>query len=225
MSLSNKSRSLYKLILSQVYKPVLSRFLSQTRTYSYRDITIKILPGVFHPGFFSSTKILLAELEKLNINNKTFLELGAGSGIISIAAAKKNATVTATDISNTSVENIQLNATMNGVQLQTILSDLFDKIPPQQFDFIFINPPYYKGAIKKEADHAWYAGDDFQYFRKLFSQLNSYMRTETICLMILSEECDLDAIQKIAAQHAVHLKEVFSKKSLGERQIVFRLSI
>jgi release factor glutamine methyltransferase len=223
MTAHSRSRTFYSILLSNLYKPLLTGYLRRTRDFSYRGIHIKILPGVFHPGFFSSTKILLGELGKLNVNNKTFLELGAGSGIISIVAAKKNGIVTASDISSKAIENVELNARMNNVQLQIILSDLFEKIPAQQFDFIFINPPYYKGVIKKEADHAWYAGEDFQYFRKLFSQLSDYMTAETICLMILSEECDVKTIQSIAKQNAFYFSETCSKSKFGERQIVFQI--
>ncbi|WP_163111277.1 methyltransferase, partial [Acinetobacter baumannii] len=68
------------------------------------DITIKIHPDVFPPQLTFSTKILLDFVNEMNLDNKTFLELGCGSGIISLLAAKKKALVTASDINQTALD-------------------------------------------------------------------------------------------------------------------------
>ena len=65
------------------------KYYSKPRSFSYQDIDITISPGVFPPQYTFSTKILLKFLETLNLQGKTFLELGCGSGIISLYAAKK----------------------------------------------------------------------------------------------------------------------------------------
>ena len=74
-------------ILSSVY----NIYSAKERSYSYKGIKLKVFPGVFHPGLFFSTKILLEYLSKLDLKNKTVLELGAGSGLISVYCAKQNA--------------------------------------------------------------------------------------------------------------------------------------
>ncbi|HEV8273249.1 MAG TPA: methyltransferase, partial [Chitinophagaceae bacterium] len=126
------------------YKPLLTKYLSKTRGYRYKDIRLRIPPEVFHPGFFFSTRLLINYIKGLEIDNKTFLELGAGSGLISFYAAKRKATVAATDIKPVAVEYLNINSLQNDVAIQIILSDMFKNIPKQNFDLVIINPPYYK---------------------------------------------------------------------------------
>ena len=42
-----------KKFLNRFYKPLLQKYLEKERKYRYKDIRISVLPGVFHPGFFS----------------------------------------------------------------------------------------------------------------------------------------------------------------------------
>ena len=150
------------------------------------------MPGVFHPGLFFSTKILLKYLESIELKDKTLLELGAGTGLISVFAANQNAKVKATDINSVAIKNIKLNAEMNKVELNILRSDLFDNIPKQIFDFIIINPPYFPKDPKTESEQAWFCGSDFQFFRKLFKQIGDYICASTNITIILSEDCDID---------------------------------
>jgi len=91
-------RTILKHIVANTYKPLLTKYLSKTRIYRYKDLLLKIPPEVFHPGFFFSTQMLLQYLVKLPLQKKEFMELGCGSGLISMVVAEKGATVTATDI-------------------------------------------------------------------------------------------------------------------------------
>ena len=204
-------------------KPLLEIYLSGERTYRYQNLHLKIFPGVFHPGFFFSTKIILGYLDAFELKNKTFLELGAGSGLIAISAAKKGAFVTATDISLRALENISVNKKLNDATLVLIHSDLFDHIPQQVFDFIVINPPYYKGKIRSEADRAWYAGEQHEYFQKLFLQLPSYINEGTHTFMILSDGCDILRIQDLAAANQLTFRQVFLKKVYWETNYIFEI--
>jgi release factor glutamine methyltransferase len=167
------SRMINKII--KKFTPLLQKiylwYSSKTRNYSYKNIKIIVLPGVFYPGFFKSTRIFLKYIEKINLSGKKVLELGAGSGIISILSAMNGAVVTASDINPIAIENINQNAQMNGVQILTIYSDLFSNISEKNFDFIFINPPYYNKEPKNISETAWFCGEQFEFFVKFFEQL------------------------------------------------------
>ena len=91
-------RNIIKYFVGVIYKPLLERYLSKTRHYKYRGISLIIPPEVFHPAFFFTSKLLLRYISSLPVTGKTFLELGAGSGMIAIYAAKRNARVTAKSI-------------------------------------------------------------------------------------------------------------------------------
>src|SRR5688572_16644937 len=127
-------KKILKYIVRQTYKPLLVKYLSGTRSYSWKGIVLEVPPQVFHPGFFSSTKLLLRHIRYENLQHRTLLELGAGSGLISIFAAEKGAIVTASDINPIAISFLRKNALINKAELQIIHSDLFEKIPQQGFD-------------------------------------------------------------------------------------------
>src|SRR5690242_9706920 len=115
-------KEVLKHIVSRTYKPLVVKYLSKTRVYKYGDIRLEVPPQVFHPGFFFSTKLLLNYVKEFALKDKTFLEPGCGSGLISIYAAKKGATVTATDINPVAIECIRKNSLQNNVELTIIQS-------------------------------------------------------------------------------------------------------
>ena len=203
--------------------PLLLRYLSTDRKYRYRNITIMVRAGVFHPGFFFSTKVVLHYLKSLKLDKKQVLELGAGSGLISIVAAKQGAIVVASDISEKAIVNIHENAVLNQVELSIVHSDLFMAIPQQHFDIIIINPPYYPAKPKSESEHAWFCGENFEYFQRLFPTLKEYSSPQSQNLMVLSDACQIDCIQQIAKAHGYLMKVVFEKRTLWERNLIYRI--
>lgn len=217
------TKHFFKKILFHLLYPVSQWFLSKERNYTYRDIQVKVLPGVFHPGLFFSTKILLEYLEELDLQGKTFFELGAGTGLISIFAAQKGADVTSSDISLTAIQNIERNATDNNVKLNMICSDLFDKIQEHTFDLIIINPPYFPKDPRNEKEYAWFCGSDFQFFSKLFTQIGKFIDENNKTIMILSEDCDIERIKTIAQNSGFKLKEVYRKRVWAELNYLFQI--
>ena len=216
-------RAIVKYVVGKTYKPLLEKYLSRSRTYNYSGVRLVVPQHVFHPGFFFSTKFLWKYIAKENLNEKTFLELGAGSGLISICAAKKGARVTATDINEIAVNALLSNKILNGVDIDIIYSDLFDDIPKKHFDFIAINPPYYKKAPLSIADHAWYCGENGEYFQKLFNSLACFMNDDSKVLMVLCDGCDLEMINKIANENHFQLHCVLSKQRLLEKNYIFKI--
>jgi release factor glutamine methyltransferase len=209
--------------VSHTYKPLLVKYLSSTRSYSYKSITLQIPPQVFHPRFFYSTRLLLRYLDSLQIKQRSFLELGAGSGLIALWAAQKGASVTASDINPTAVEYLHINKLSNKANIRIIQSDLFDEIPEKKFDFIAINPPYYKKNPQSFYDHSWYCGQNGEYFKKLFSQLGKYIGSNSKVIMCLSEECDVMMIQADAMRAGFDLKLVYQRQNLVERNYIFQI--
>lgn len=194
--------------------PMVRWYLSKKRVYRYQGLTIDVFPGVFHPGIFFSTKMILAFMGDQSIHNARVLEIGAGTGIISLYAARLGAKVTATDINTTAIENIKRNAILNNVSLTTIYSDLFDKIPVERFDWVLINPPYYPKNPRTEAEFAWYCGDGHEYFKKLFAGLSEYVSPASNVIMVLSDVCDLAHISRIAQSHQFRFVKVGQKRIL-----------
>jgi release factor glutamine methyltransferase len=217
-------RQTIKYLTTRLYKPLLVKYLSATRTYTYKGIRLVIPPAVFHPGFFFSTRLLLRYVDSLPLQNKSFLEPGAGSGLISLYAARKGAIVTATDINPVAISFLENNRRTNRLQIGIIQSDLFTKIPRQAFDIIAINPPYYKKQPRTVAEYAWYCGERGEYFEHLFKDLHNYIHAKSVVLMVLCDGCDIQMIKDIAAQYNFKLNCVQTKKNWVETNFIFQIA-
>lgn len=213
----------FKHIVALTYKPLLVKYLTKTRMYRHRDIRLAIAPEVFHPGFFFSTQLLLQYVNTMPLKGKNFLELGCGSGLISIAAAKRGARVTASDINPVAVEFLIKNSEENKVEIAVIESDLFNAIPKQPFDIIAINPPYYKKKPVTAKDHAWFCGEQGEYFSALFNTLPGYINAGAEIDMVLIETCDMEMIAGFAKQNGFALRCVHSKKNMLEKILIFKI--
>jgi release factor glutamine methyltransferase len=212
-----------KNIVAHTYKPFLEKYLSKKRIYTYRNISLQIPPEVFHPGFFTSTLFLLQYIKNLQLQGKKFLEPGAGNGLISIYAAKHRAKVTATDINPVALEYLKINSIENNAELNIIQSDLFENIPLQQFDIIAINPPYYKKTPQTLLDHAWYCGENGEFFFKLFGQLPAYMHKYSEVLMVLCDGCDIEMIEDAARKNGFKLNCAETKQTLIEKNFIYKI--
>jgi len=220
---NKKRKSILKSLAFRVLYPASEKYLKKERSYTYKGITVTVFPGVFHPGFFYSTKLLLNYFQDIDLRKKYILELGAGTGLISIFTANKGGYVTASDISMTAFYNIEKNVKMTNANVEVVHSDLFDDIPHRRYDYIIINPPYYKKTPSSEKEFAWFGGDDFQYFRKLFSQLGNNCYENTNVIMVLSDEADLEMIKSIAAEFNFLMQEIYHKKTWGENHYIFKV--
>ncbi len=178
---------------------------------------------MFHPGLFLSTKSLLQFLQGESLKGKTFLEPGCGTGLLSVFAAKQGAKVTALDINKMAVQNTLENASLNEVSIHALESDLMSKLEPTPFDYIMINPPFYPRDPKNDSEQAWYCGSRFEYFQKLFHQLTSFYHEDGKIIMVLSEDCDIETISKIAQANDFHLELVKTDGNVLETIFLFRI--
>ncbi|WP_293896018.1 methyltransferase [Flavobacterium sp.] len=216
-------RSLIKKISHPFLKLGLRLYYWKPRTFCYDNICIKVHPDVFPPQLTLSTKILLDFVNELDLKNNTFLELGCGSGIISLLAAKNGANVTASDVNKIALAFLEINALKNNLQLKIIYSDLFDNLKNQTFDYIIINPPYYPKKPKNTKEQAWFCGENFEYFEKLFIQLPNYLASSN-CYMILSQDCEIEKIKAIALKNTMAFELAYEKKKLVETNYIFSIS-
>ncbi len=213
--------------IKKIIQPLIWRlyksYYAVPRWYDYQGLHIRILPTVFHPGWFYSTKTLLDFIALRDLKNKKILELGAGSGLISVYASRQGAECTASDINPIAIKAIYESQFKNNVRLHLIESDLFDNIPLQKFDYILINPPYFPKDPKDSWDQAFYCGDHFEYFHKLYSQIKAFLFETTTPYMILNEYCNLAAIESIASHYGIQLELTQSKSVYAEKQYIFKL--
>jgi release factor glutamine methyltransferase len=213
-------KSFTKRLVSKVLVPVTKKYLEKDRDSKFLNMDLHIPKGVFHPSFFLSTKTMCRFLSTIDISEKKIMEIGCGSGAISIHAAKLGATVFCSDINPLAVKTTQQNAERNGVIFSVIESDLFKAIPEKNFDIILNNPPYYPKDPANLQERAWYAGSNLEYFKKFFNQSSDFLKNQGIIYMVLSNDCDLRQIDKIAAENSFTGKLVYQRPNLLEKSFV-----
>ncbi|EDP97342.1 methyltransferase [Kordia algicida OT-1] len=204
-----------------VAKFFFDKYTLKQRSYTYEGITVNVSAEVFPPHFTISTKIFLEFIKPLDLKNKNFLELGCGSGIISLFAASKGANVTASDINKIAISALKEASEANEIPLNVVYSDLFENLSNQTFDYIIINPPYYPKAPQNDKERAWFCGENFEYFEKLFAQLPQHLAPNT--WMILSEDCEIEHIKKIASNNKLNFELILEKSVLKEKNYIFSI--
>lgn len=134
---------------------------------AFYDLTFKVTPDTLIPR--PETELLvervLSHIQALEAPN--ILELGTGSGAIalSLAHARPDAHITATDISANALAVAHENAALLHLeQVQFIASNWFDSLPTTQYRVIVSNPPYiaatspYLDALSFEPQNALVSG-------------------------------------------------------------------
>lgn len=113
----------------------------QNMLYQVQGLTFTVFPGVFQPAADT-----LALLRHTQIHpGERVLDIGTGTGVQAIFAARTARHVVATDISPTAVRNTRYNAKRLGVadKVSVRLGDLFSPIDPRKrFDVILFNIDY-----------------------------------------------------------------------------------
>lgn len=173
--------------------------------YEGRDFVV--YPDVFSPKYFPDTYWFE---ENVRIKpGDTFLEIGSGTGLISVMAAVNGAEkVTTVDISPIAVKNTTENAFLNHVahKFRIYEGDVFDPIPDgQEFDVIFWFAPFMHVNI--ERDKLSYLEKSvfdprYQSLRKYLSGARQYLRPNgRLLLGFSSSHGEIGVLKKLAKEY------------------------
>lgn len=140
--------------------------LAKTHFLKYGGDTYEIHENVFSPKiFFDGFNAFVHGLKQEFLENKTFLEIGTGCGIIALHLLKHTnlKEVTMNDIFEESIECAKVNACTLGLseKCKFIVSDVFNNLSESdgKFDIIFWNYPWLPEV------------DDYQHVDKLDKSL------------------------------------------------------
>lgn len=185
-------------------------------------IALLVLPGVFHPSLFGSSRLLASAVsaEGLPAGSRA-LDLGCGTGLAGIAAAAAGLSVVSSDLNPDAVRCACLNVLLNRLEARIDVrgGDLFATVPGERFDLVAFNPPFYDGAPATEADRAFRSVDVPERFAKgLAAHLSAAGRALVATSTTGGEGRTLEALDAAAFD----LVAVAEARTPGERLTVWR---
>jgi release factor glutamine methyltransferase len=182
--------------------PLLSRLIGKSMAWGYRIIgkdryddyrlerirgaPFLVTPSVFNPKVPRTGEFLASVLDA-NLIRADFsvLDMGTGSGVCAVFAARHAAQVVAVDINRAAVRCAGINALLNGVEdkIELRQGDLFTAVPGEQFDLVLFNPPFLRGTPGDDRDRAWRSSDVAERFS---AGLSGALKPEGYALVLLS---------------------------------------
>jgi release factor glutamine methyltransferase len=219
-------RAFRKLVHFFSYHFILSRKQSTKTHVAGLDLTVP--PTVFHPKIFLTSAFFAKFLQALNLAGKTVVEVGTGSGILALSAAKAGAkSVVALDINPAAVDAANLNAATNGfAQVEALLSDLFSALPEnRKFDVIVSSPPSFSGEPRDDADRAWHAGPGYRDILPLFDQAARRLESDGKMYLLLSSDTNLALMQSLFHSAGFVASRVAQRSIWVEAFHIYELSL
>lgn len=185
--------------------------------YKSNAIGLDVPESVYYPD---DDSILMANAllsMKQELGKKSLLEMGCGSGFLSILAAKFGAVVTAADINPEAILAAERNARANKAIVKAIESDLFSDIKGS-FDFIIFNAPYLpdhdNGIAGREQ---WSLHQNGNVMEKFIIQSKGHLNTNGKLLMLFSSISG-DVLSLLEKNGFTH--KIIAKKKLDFEELL-----
>jgi HemK-related putative methylase len=181
-------------LLSVAYAVAGMRRYDDFRLERVLDMPIMVIPGVANPKILRTGAFFASQIDARLIGGGTrVLDMGTGSGICALFAARHARRVVAVDISAAAVRCTKLNGILNHLEsrLDIRQGDLFGPVAGERFDLALFNPPFYLGVPKDDRDAAWRSNDVAQRFA---AGLGDHLAPAGVALVLLSSFGDACAL-------------------------------
>ena len=198
-----------KLVHFFSYHFILTR--KRPTTTRVAGFELDVPPTVFHPKIFVTSSFFARFLQSLDLSGQTVVEVGCGSGILSLSAAKAGAkSVLALDINPAAVEAAKVNAVKNRFsQVTSLHSNLFSALPPtSKFDVIIASPPSFSGEPRDDADRAWHAGPGYRDILALFDQAAQRLKADGKMYLLISSDTNRRLMDSLIISAGFACREV-----------------
>jgi methylase of polypeptide subunit release factors len=199
--------------------PTLDPYLAKVRRHrepyaaQIRGLDITIFPNVMSPLYDRSAQMFMDMMPALR--NNRFLEIGSGSGIISIFAAKHGALeIVAVDINASAIENTKVNLTKHGLHDATVMySDLFERVDGR-FDTIFFNAPFHGSQAMDELELGA-CDEDYKTLKRFFNDAKDHLAPRGRILLGFADSGDNGLVHDLIEANQYVLRD-FQSQANGD---------
>jgi release factor glutamine methyltransferase len=125
----------------------------------------------------TSASHVLGEAVRAEVRaGETVVDMGSGSGVNAILAARQGARVVAVDVNPHAVDATRSNAERNGVgaSIDVRRGDLFEGVAGELFDLIVFDPPY-RWFRPRDALEAAMTDEDYRALRGFFARVRQHL--------------------------------------------------
>jgi release factor glutamine methyltransferase len=219
-------RGLRRAIHFLSYHLILKR--RTTRATQAAGFRLIVRPTVFHPRRFITSEFFAFFIGGLDLSGKRVADVGTGSGILALAAARAGAAhVTAVDLNPnaalTAAENARANG--HGDRFMAVCSNLLSAVAPiALFDVIISSPPFFPGEPRDIADRAWHAGPNYRDVVALFDQARERLAPGGRVYLLVSSDSDLDLFGALIVRAGFQARLVAERSIFIESLIIYELA-
>jgi len=204
---------------------VLSRRYDRLALEMIDGVPLLVLPQVFNPVLLRTGALMARTLARLPPAGAGFdaLDLGTGSGVGAVFAARCGARVLAVDINPEAARCARVNALVNHLEdrIEVRVGDLFEPVAGQRFDLVIFNPPFYRGEPSDNLDHAWRAQDVFERFA---GGLPAALKPGGRALLVLSSDGDGHELLELLRAAGFEIGVVVEKNLVNEVLAIYQVS-
>src|SRR3954468_17373618 len=209
------------------YNFILSR--KNIRVSYAAGFRLSVRPTVFHPKFFISSERFAEFIDTLDLSGRHVAEVGTGTGILALAAARAGAAlVVATDINPNAALSANENAQANGLgdRVTGVCTNLMAGLAPRPlFDVILSSPPKHAGEPKDLTDRGWHAGPAYRDIIALFDQARERLAPDGRIYLMVSSDTDLDLFASLIAKAGFSQRKVREYSLVVESLIIYELQV
>tara|TARA_Y100000310_G_C20440886_1_gene696062 strand:+ start:102 stop:695 length:594 start_codon:yes stop_codon:yes gene_type:complete len=190
--------------------------------FQYGQLKLTIPKNVYYPR--EDSLLIASVLEEEALKGKKVLEIGCGSGLLSLIAASKEAEVTAVDINEKAVQCTQENAKKNKLKIQAQESDVFSNVKGK-FDLIVSNPPYLPLDKGETADLTYSSGaSGTDIIETILDAAPKFLLPAGKLLLLYSSLTDMRSLLDVREFEHISVKLIASKKLDFEELYVAEIS-
>jgi methylase of polypeptide subunit release factors len=207
--------------------PLLKRRYGRLVLEEIDGVPLLVLPEVFNPVLLHTGQFLARVLCTISLppHATQVLDMGTGSRVGAVFAARRGVRVVAVDINPEAVRCARLNALLNRLEerIEVRHGDLMAGLDPQggdTFDLVLFNPPFYRGQPQHNLDFAWRGQDIFERFA---AGLPGVLKPQGWALLIFSNHGEWDAARDALESHGLHIQPLQQVHYVNEVITAYRV--